>query len=70
MPIYEYVCRKCAREFELLLRGEERPRCPSCSGQQVDKQWSVPAATRAELPLAPSAGGCDRPECGSGCQFG
>lgn len=70
MPIYEYVCRRCAHEFELLLRGEDRPKCPSCGNEQVDKQLSVPAAARAELPLAPpSAGDCGRPQCGSGCQF-
>ena len=71
MPIYEYVCRKCFHEFELLLRGEEHAKCPSCGDKQVEKQWSVPAAARAELPMAsPPPGTCGRPQCGSGgCQF-
>jgi putative FmdB family regulatory protein len=73
MPIYEYTCRKCDQDFELLVRAEEEPACPSCGGQKLDKRFSVPAAHSAG---GPSAGGnslpfagCGRPECGpGGCQ--
>lgn len=70
MPIYEYVCSKCKHEFELLVRKDDRPRCPACGHDGLDKQFSVPAAARAELPVTqPVPGGCGRPQCGTGCQF-
>ncbi|MCX7428258.1 MAG: zinc ribbon domain-containing protein, partial [Planctomycetia bacterium] len=44
MPIYEYVCRDCGHQFEWLVRGEEKPSCPSCGRERLTKQLSVPAA--------------------------
>jgi putative FmdB family regulatory protein len=34
MPIYEYRCRKCGKEFEVMQKFSDKPltRCPSCSG--------------------------------------
>ncbi len=32
MPIYEYSCTACGHEFEELVRGDEKPVCPSCEG--------------------------------------
>ncbi len=75
MPLYEYVCQACGAEFELLIRGQETPECPTCHTTQVHKHFSVPAAHNAAktaLPMcapAPS-GGCGLPQCGMGrCQF-
>ncbi len=74
MPLYEYHCQTCQSDFELLIRGSERPVCPDCGGGRLSKQFSVPAAHRAgssELPVchAPPAGGCGLPQCGmGGCQ--
>jgi putative FmdB family regulatory protein len=71
MPLYEYNCRACSAEFELLVRGDEKPRCPECDSPKLEKLLSVPAAHTAgsrELPMcrpAPS-GGCGLPQCGSG----
>jgi len=74
MPIYEYACSGCQSEFELLIRGDERPECPDCGGRQLDKLLSVPAAhtgSSRDLPICdrPSPGpcgmgGCGMPECG------
>lgn len=38
MPIYEYKCRKCSHEFEMIQRFSDQPvkKCPVCSGH-VDK---------------------------------
>ena len=30
MPIFEYACEKCQSEFELLVRGDDKPACPEC----------------------------------------
>jgi putative FmdB family regulatory protein len=42
MPIYEYVCRKCSHEFELIQKFSDPPakHCPSCGGK-VEKKVSL-----------------------------
>jgi putative FmdB family regulatory protein len=71
MPLYEYACRDCSSEFELLIRANEKPHCPKCDSKKLEKLLSVPAAHTAgsrELPTCrPSPpGGCGLPQCGSG----
>lgn len=77
MPLYEYACHQCDREFELLIRGQETPHCPECGDDHLEKLLSVPATPSGsvrDLPLAPSShagGGCGLPQCGAGrCQGG
>lgn len=71
MPLYEYNCHDCTAEFELLVRSDEKPRCPECDSPKLEKLLSVPAAHTAgsrDLPVCrptPSAG-CGLPQCGSG----
>ena len=50
MPIYEYVCRQCGHEFEWLTRDGEKPICPSCNRQELDKKLSLPAAHTSPTP--------------------
>lgn len=71
MPLYEYACQQCSSEFELLLRRDEKPRCPKCDSSKLEKLLSVPAAHMAgakDLPVchAPPSGGCGLPQCGTG----
>ena len=35
MPIYEYRCKKCSTQFEMLLRSSDKPptRCKECGGR-------------------------------------
>ena len=41
MPIYEYKCAKCGKEFEtLVLRSDEAVDCPGCGSQKVNRQLS------------------------------
>jgi putative FmdB family regulatory protein len=77
MPIYEYSCDSCSSEFELLVRGSEKPACPDCGSTRLEKLLSVPAAHTGgskSLPICESpvrGGGCGLPQCGSGsCGFG
>lgn len=76
MPLYEYTCRKCERDFELLIRSDETPQCPECGSRKLDKLLSVPAAHVGSganpLPICgvPSMAACGRPECSQGrCAF-
>jgi putative FmdB family regulatory protein len=61
MPIFEYVCRDCGREFEAFVTGERKPACPACQGANLGKLLSRPgmvgAGDRSERDQ-PSFGGC------------
>ncbi|MEN6494973.1 MAG: zinc ribbon domain-containing protein [Thermoguttaceae bacterium] len=74
MPIYEYICRACNQPFEWLTREGEKPTCPACGKQKVDKQISVPVAhTKTNMPQCPAkeAGMCGMSGChGGSCGLG
>ena len=44
MPIYEYVCQKCKKRFELVRRikevGRKAAACPKCASKKVERRWS------------------------------
>jgi len=64
MPIYEYVCEDCRRDFEELVRSVRSSRkvtCPACGGSRVQRHPSVFAARQGEVEMPP-VGGCGR--CG------
>jgi putative FmdB family regulatory protein len=61
MPIYEYACQDCGREFETLVRSDTVPECPRCHSTQLDKRLSV-FATAAATPMSPMSGPCS--SCG------
>ncbi|HEX7477052.1 MAG TPA: zinc ribbon domain-containing protein [Polyangiales bacterium] len=66
MPLYEYVCRKCTREFEELVYDHKDPACPSCKSAKVERVLSRTAATKREAEPAPM-GGCGRCSEQGGC---
>ena len=44
MPIDEYACQDCGREFETLVRSStvpECPQCPQCHSTELEKQLSA-----------------------------
>lgn len=43
MPIFEYSCRACGRQFEQLIRTGDTPACPACASQDLDKLLSAVA---------------------------
>jgi putative FmdB family regulatory protein len=75
MPLYEYQCHACGEQFELLVRSQEKPVCPTCDSDRLEKRLSVPAApvtSDGGLPIADrSWEGCGKPGCGpGGCGMG
>lgn len=44
MPVYEYRCRDCGKEFEIIaLLGELedlKPKCTGCGSRKVERRWS------------------------------
>jgi putative FmdB family regulatory protein len=69
MPIYEYRCRDCGGQVEVLVRsGSEAPRCPSCGGTALEKLLSAPyVMTRRSRPTGQTCCGreerCEAPPC-------
>ena len=67
MPLYEYHCKKCEGQFELLVRFSEKPTCPKCKDDTLEKMLSVIASPSVK---ASSSGGmcqpsgCELPQCG------
>ena len=51
MPIYEYCCEACGKEFETLVLRKTEPECPSCQSQDLKRLLSLPtvhsSSTRA-----------------------
>ena len=57
MPLYEYRCRKCSRRFETLVFGKEKPSCPKCHGNDLEKLWSAFAVAGGERKSESDFGG-------------
>lgn len=72
MPIYEYKCPDCSKEFEELVFGDETPACPKCGGKNSTRLLScaclhTPGPSRVGQTVNfPSSGGSG---CG-GCSGG
>ena len=41
MPLFEYTCRGCGAFFELLVRHDTVPACPSCHTQDLQRELSL-----------------------------
>ncbi len=68
MPIYEYACPSCGKEFEALVRSDTVPECPGCHSTHLEKKLSVFNAAGAESrPQAqPMPEACASCACGHG----
>jgi putative FmdB family regulatory protein len=45
MPIFEYTCKSCGSQFELLVLKTTVPACPECKGSELDRHFSLPAVS-------------------------
>jgi putative FmdB family regulatory protein len=64
MPLFEYACRGCGRQFEAFVTATRTPICPACEGADLQKLFSTPGmvgtAGRKEteaIPACRSQGG-------------
>lgn len=73
MPLYEYACKTCAKQFELLVRSTETPECPACHGTALERKLSVFAAHTAAAPVASAGpgpcGACGDPRGPGACSM-
>jgi putative FmdB family regulatory protein len=65
MPLYEYACRSCARQFEELVFGRAQPVCPACQSADVERLLSVVAVGRAEARASAASSPMPAGACGS-----
>jgi putative FmdB family regulatory protein len=56
MPLFEFRCSTCERDFEVLIRSGEKPECPECGEKSLEKLLSETAApvVGQGLPIASS----------------
>jgi len=78
MPLYEYECKDCSKQVEILVPSiQSKPDCPECGSKRLSKLLSVigspvvsggaSSARSAEI----EPGNCGRSQCASGgCMFG
>ncbi|MCU0709077.1 MAG: zinc ribbon domain-containing protein [Pirellula sp.] len=74
MPLYEYHCETCDKEFELLIqRRDDSPLCPECGSKKLTKLLSVIGSPvigeNAGQRSAATSETCGRPQCARGCMF-
>lgn len=75
MPLYEYHCETCERDFEkrrAIKEADARIECPECAGAEVTRKLSLFIAfTKSDTGMASSfgggGGGCG---CGGACACG
>lgn len=62
MPIYEYHCDECDKDFEtLVMRSAEQVHCPACNGTRLHKLISAHAVGHG---MPDTACGSPAPLCG------
>jgi putative FmdB family regulatory protein len=47
MPMFEYACRGCGRQFEAFVTATRTPACPACEGNDLEKLLSTPGMVGA-----------------------
>ena len=38
MPLFDFLCKKCGKVSEVLVRAGDTPACPGCGGFELEKQ--------------------------------
>jgi putative FmdB family regulatory protein len=73
MPIFEYACQDCGREFEAFVTSSRKPACPGCEGEKLAKRLSSPGFVGVGAPRAVSSsqpsGGCGAGGAGCACKM-
>ena len=74
MPIFEYRCSDCERDFEAFVTADRKAECPSCQGSNLVKRLSSPGMVGASNGSAkaamPMGGGCGAGGAHCACRAG
>jgi len=41
VPLYDYRCNACDHQFELLVRTNDKPACPACGSENLERLLSM-----------------------------
>jgi putative FmdB family regulatory protein len=52
MPLFDFRCRSCGREFESLVRAPDVPRCPLCKSVKLEQLPSTFMVSSLEITKA------------------
>jgi putative FmdB family regulatory protein len=55
MPLYSYHCAACDKDFELLISSSDKPACPTCDSQSLERLVSRTAPEGKSRRLLKSA---------------
>lgn len=63
MPIYEYACKKCGHQFEMLVlpSDDPKPECPKCKHPDTEKLMSAASVRAHGIPTG--SGGFKESSC-------
>ena len=74
MRVYSYKCKKCGKDFELLLgvtKEHVKKACPECGSTRREKSFSTFGVGKSASKSAPPAGGsCAQCPHGGTCGMG
>jgi putative FmdB family regulatory protein len=48
LPIFDFECRSCGREFEALVLHNTVAECPACHGRDLERRFSSFAVSSSE----------------------
>ena len=55
MPLFDFLCRACGREFEALVRAGQPPVCPGCQSGDLEQKLSLFAVKTGDRSKAAAA---------------
>lgn len=67
MPIHEYRCEPCGARFEILVRHDNPPVCPTCGSTTLERQLSVFATPGDGGAVREPMADCASMAAGQGC---
>jgi putative FmdB family regulatory protein len=70
MPLFDFRCKKCRKEFEALVLGDDIPVCPHCGAKKLEKLMSTFAvggkgAGENQAAASSKCSGCSGGSCSS-----
>lgn len=65
MPIFEYTCEKCGRDFEKLVFGNQKVSCIACGSEDIRKKFSVFGMSGVEHAASSGCSSCSSGSCSS-----
>ncbi|MCC7476562.1 MAG: zinc ribbon domain-containing protein [Pirellulales bacterium] len=66
MPLFDYRCKECGEQSELLVGTTARPQCPKCGSEQMAKLLPI-VASPSRGATANRGGAPPQGSCGAGC---